>query len=224
MTPPFSTEQFLSVFRLYNTSIWPGQILLNALGILAIILCCRKNVDSVAISLFLAGLWLWTGIVYHIVFFSLINPAAFIFGGLCVVQGALFIYYGVVRRAISFAYRRDLKGMTGALLLVYALIVYPVIGYFLGHAYPYAPTFGAPCPATIFTFGLLLWTTSRVRGYLVTIPFLWTLVGSSAALHLGIREDIGLLISGVLGTALLTLPEGIWGRSRTSQSPDRTTE
>jgi len=221
MTPPFSTEQFLSVFGLYNNAIWPGQILLNALGILAIILCCRPNVNSVLISAFLAGLWFWTGIVYHIVFFSSITPAAFIFGGFCLLQGALFTYFGVIRHELSFGYRPGLKGITGAVLLVYALVVYPVLGYFLGHVYPYGPTFGAPCPATIFTFGLLLWTTSRVHGYLVTIPFIWSLVGSSAALNLGIREDIGLLISGILGTALLTLPDGLWGRSTGSQTAER---
>ena len=35
------------------------------------------------------------------------------------------------------------------------------------------------------------------------IPFLWSLVGTSAATQLGIREDWGLLVAGVSGTALL---------------------
>jgi len=84
-------------------------------------------------------------------------------------------------------------------------VIYPVLGYFLGHVYPNSPTFGAPCPSTIFTFGLLLWTTTRIRWYLLVIPCLWALVGSSAALTLGIYEDTGLLISAILGTAVLTM-------------------
>jgi hypothetical protein len=35
------------------------------------------------------------------------------------------------------------------------------------------------------------------------IPFLWSLLGFSAAVQLGIREDIGLLVAGLAGTGLL---------------------
>jgi hypothetical protein len=213
MSLPFTTEQFLNVFALYNNSIWPGQILLNILGILAIVLCFRANVPSVLISTLLAVLWIWTGVVYHIVFFSSINPAAFVFGGLFVVQGALFFFSGAVKREMTFGYRSNARVYTGALLLAYSLVVYPVLGYFLGHVYPNSPTFGAPCPTTIFTFGLLLWTTTRVRWYLIIIPALWALVGSTAALNLGIREDLGLLISGIVGTVLLSVRGGYAARS-----------
>ncbi len=85
------------------------------------------------------------------------------------------------------------------------MVIYPVLGHFLGHVYPNSPTFGAPCPTTIFTFGLLLWTTTRVRWYILVIPCLWAIVGSSAAISLGIREDTGLLVSGIVGTAVLTM-------------------
>ncbi|HTY60237.1 MAG TPA: DUF6064 family protein [Bacteroidota bacterium] len=205
MSLPFSLEQFLSVFALYNHSVWPAQILLNILGILAIVLSARSNVPSKSIAGFLGGLWIWTGAVYHIVFFSTINPAASVFGGLFIIQGMLFLYSGVIKTEISFGFRSTVKGYTGALLLAYGLVIYPVLGYFLGHVYPNSPTFGAPCPSTIFTFGLLLWTTTRIRWYLLVIPCLWALVGSSAALTLGIYEDTGLLISAILGTAVLTM-------------------
>lgn len=39
-------------------------------------------------------------------------------------------------------------GMTGSLLMLYAMMIYPALGYFLGHVYPKAPTFGVPCPTT----------------------------------------------------------------------------
>jgi hypothetical protein len=97
------------------------------------------------------------------------------------------------------------------------MVVYPVIGTLLGHAYPQSPVFGvAPCPTTIFTFGLLLWTTAKVPKYVLVIPLLWSLLGVTAAFTLGIREDTGLLVAGVVGTILLiwcdrgTSPEGRW--------------
>jgi hypothetical protein len=76
------------------------------------------------------------------------------------------------------------------------------------------PVFGvAPCPTTIFTFGILLWTTDRVPKYLLVIPLLWALVGTFAALSLGIPEDYALPVAALISLALL-----IW-RDRSHAAP-----
>ena len=203
MSLPFTVDQFLSVFAAYNSSIWPAQIPLNALGVVAIVLCFRQNVPSRLIAGILAALWLWTGVVYHWLFFSSINRAAYIFGGFCVLQALLFMYFGFFRQEPKFGFQRTIRGYAGALFIIYALLIYPILGYFLGHVYPQSPTFGAPCPTTIFTFGLLLWTATRVRWQLLLIPFVWALIGSTAAFTLGIREDLGLLAAGLIAGLLL---------------------
>lgn len=204
MTLPFTTEQFLQVFQIYNESVWPMQIVLFLLGIAAIYLVLQSRpASSRLISLVLAFLWLWMGVVYHLVFFTTINKAAYGFGILCIIQGLVFLYAGVIKPNLSFRYQPDLYGITGAIFLLYAMIIYPVLGYFLGHVYPQSPTFGLPCPTTIFTFGILLWTDRKVSISVMIIPFIWSLIGSSAAFRLGIREDTGLLIAGLLGISLL---------------------
>jgi hypothetical protein len=194
---------FLDVFVRYNTALWPAQIVLNAVAVACVALCFRAAVPSRFISTLLALLWIWTGLVYHILFFSTINPAAFIFGGMSICQGLLFLLEGSFRGRIAFGGPSGVRGTVGALCILYALLIYPVLGYALGHAYPAAPTFGAPCPTTIFTFGMFLWSVVRIRWYMVIMPFLWSLLGSSAAWTLGMREDFGLLIAGLAGTALL---------------------
>jgi hypothetical protein len=84
------------------------------------------------------------------------------------------------------------------------MLVYPLLGTLLGHGYPRSPSFGvAPCPTTIFSFGLLLLTSAKVPRSVLVIPFLWSLLGFTAALLLGVREDSGLLVAGVLSVALL---------------------
>jgi len=55
----------------------------------------------------------------------------------------------------------------------------------------------------IFTFGLLLLSERTLPKYLLVIPLLWSLLGASAAFSLGIREDIGLLATGLVGSAAL---------------------
>lgn len=65
-------------------------------------------------------------------------------------------------------------------------------------SYPGMPMFGiTPCPVTIFTFGLLLLTTARVAWWIFVIPFVWSVIGGSAALLLGVPQDWLLLVSGV---------------------------
>ena len=150
-------------------------------------------------------MWFWNGIAYHLLFFSPINKAAYGFGVLFVVQGLLFVWTGVFRKKLTFRYPQSgLFSTLGFMAIVYSMVVYPALGMLLGHTYPRAPMFGiAPCPTTIFTFGLLLWTVPKIPRYLVIIPLLWSVIGFGAALNFGIKEDIGLLISGVLAAALI---------------------
>jgi hypothetical protein len=202
---PFTIEQFLGVFEQYNQAIWPMHIVdyLLGLAILALTITKIRFADQI-ISVILAGFWVWMGIVYHIGYFRIINPAALGFGLLFLVQGGLWLYYGVVRPKLAFHIGMNPYAVIGLVLIGYAMLIYPLIGTLLGHGYPHSPSFGvAPCPTTIFTFGLLLMTTTRVPRLVLVIPFIWALIGFVAALSLGIREDIGLLVAGALCVALL---------------------
>ncbi|MBD3285662.1 hypothetical protein GF359_04315 [candidate division WOR-3 bacterium] len=207
MVIPFSTEQFLEVFKTYNLGIWPMQIIAYAIGLAAIIFAIRRTVFSDRlVSGLLAFLWIWTGIAYHIVFFSTINRIAYIFGGLFIVQGILFLIFGVFLPKVWYRFRLNFPSIVGVVFLLFAMVVYPVIGSLVGHGYPNSPWFGlTPCPLTIFTFGLLLWTDKKVPFYMYIIPFLWSLIGVLAAIKLGIFEDVGLLVAGVAGTIILLI-------------------
>jgi len=206
MEMPFTLEQFLDVFKKYNQAVFPMQAVFYLISLIAIDLTIKRYPKSdKTISIILAFFWLWMGIVYHLIFFSTINKAAYLFGALFILQGVLFFYFGVFRNKLSFKLGRniDVYEISGIILFIFALIVYPVIGYFFGHIYPSSPTFGLPCPTTIFTFGLLLLNIRKCPVIILIIPFLWSIVGFTAALQFGIFEDSGLLISGLIATSLL---------------------
>lgn len=212
---PFTTDQFLQVFEHYNVAVWPAQLVLLVIGLLAIYLAVQRKSDSSRfISLILALLWIWMGAIYHYSFFSVINRAAFVFAALFILQGAIFFTAGVVKNKLRFRLQRDVYGIAGGVLLAYALIVYPALGYCFGHRYPAAPTFGLPCPTTIFTFGMLLWTTRNVAVYVLLIPLVWSFIGFSAAISLGMTEDFGLLVAGAIGSVLLLLRSYLATNSR----------
>ena len=138
--------------------------------------------------------------------FSAINPAAWVFGIVFILQGVLFFVVGTLLDKLTFRFAPKPLPVIGAICILYAMVIYPVLGVCFGHIYPASPMFGvAPCPTTIFTIGILLWTTRRVPGYLLVIPFLWSLIGMSAAMSLRVPQDYGLVISVVCGTVLLVV-------------------
>jgi hypothetical protein len=178
MDLPFSLTDFLNVFKSYNQSIYPLQIVFYFIAFFCIYLLFTKNKNTTkVISIVLSFFWLWMGIVYHIVFFSAINKAAYFFGGFFIMQGIMFAGCGLIRKKLSFEYTKSTANNVGILLIGYALIIYPVLGTFLGHAYPYSPTFGLPCPTTIFTFGILLFTNKKMPWHLLIVPLLWSIIG-----------------------------------------------
>lgn len=202
MNLPFTADQFLNVFQRYNTAVWPLQFLFVGLALASAALAWTNyRYRTPAVLAWLAALWLWMGIVYHGVFFRVINPAAVWFATLFVVQGLLLLAHAAHgRRTVSPALTAG--GIAGLVFVAYALVVYPLIGYVLGHRYPQNPTFGLPCPTTIFTLGILLWL-KPLPASLFVIPVLWSVLGVSAALQLGILEDIGLLMAGLVSVVLI---------------------
>jgi len=201
---PFTQEQFLNVFSDYNLSIWPVQVILNILAVFSVFLIFKRYPFSDRmINSILSFLWMWMGIVYHMIFFSEINPAAYIFGILFIIQGIVFLFSGVIRNTLQYEISNSYLPAAGIIFILFALFIYPFFGLFLDHTYPANPTFGLPCPTTIFTFGILLFSGNKIPVYIFIIPLFWSLLGFSAALNLGIYEDTGLLAAGLTGTFLI---------------------
>jgi len=197
MDLPFDIRQFLEVFKSYNQAIWPSQLVFLLLALIAVfIIIWKPMVSGKIIPIILALLWLWGG-VYHLLFFPAINEAANIFGLLFILQGILFLRYGLLASQV-FELKKDVYGITAATLIAYALVAYPVIGLYAEHTYVYAPTFVLPCPTTIFTFGILVLSRRRLPLYMLLIPFAWAITGFAAALKLSIYEDTGVIISAIL--------------------------
>lgn len=201
---PFTAAEFHAVFRAYNLSVWPMQIVLLAVGLSCGVLLVRGGTHAGRIiSGVLALLWAWMAVAYHFAFFASINPAAIFFGSAFLVEATLILWYGVRAERLRFAVTRDRYGLAGTILIVFALVGYPILGFALGSRYPEAPTFGLPCPTTIFTLGFLLLARGSVAKLILVIPFLWSLLGTSAATSLGVAEDYSLLVAGVVTIGLV---------------------
>lgn len=218
MQLPFTAQQFINVFESYNAAIGILPALAYVLGAGAVFFTFRKAAwSSRAIALTLASFWAFTGIAYHLMSFSAINPAARIFGFAFVIEALLLAWVGL-RSKLVFAYRGDLRSNVGLTIVAWSMVGYPLVGALLGHGYPSGPVFAlTPCPLLLFTFGMFL-LSDRVPRYLIQVPVMWALVGTTAAFSLGIREDLTLALSAAIFIAL-TVRSALARRAARRQSP-----
>lgn len=196
---PFSHAQFLEVFAKYNLAVWPSQILVYVLaaGMLGALALHRPQWRDRVVAGGLVLMWIWTGIAYHWLQFTAINKAAWVFGALFVLQGFLFAHAGATSKLQFGASETGFSRWLGWALVVYASVLYPLLGMAFGPGYPAMPMFGiTPCPVTIFTFGFLLLSSSKVPRRLLVVPVLWSLIGGSAAFLLDVPQDWLLVLSG----------------------------
>jgi hypothetical protein len=203
MRPPFGVEEFFNIFRDYNYAVWPAQMLLWVLAFIAVLLIHRgRSESSRLISWILALFWAWAAVAYHFKHFASLNRAAWLFGTLFIGQSLLFAYYGGLRGKLRFSLQDGIRGVTGFILILYSLVLYPLAGYIAGHGFIDSPTFGVPCPTTIYTIGIIFFLQRPFPRILLPIPVLWAAIGGSAAVFLGVLQDYGLIIAGAAAIAL----------------------
>jgi hypothetical protein len=215
MTLPFTRDEFFDVFAVYNQRLWPFALalwLLTAYTLVRLIRA-RSSGEPWWIPELLAIHWAWAGLAYHAAFFSSINPAAWVFSALFVLEAGLLLWYGVVRGPLQLSHGPLLQRLLSWGLIAYALL-YPAIVRAEGHAFPRLPTFGVPCPTTILTIGFLLAAGRSLPRVVAVIPLIWAFIAGSSAFLLGVRADLMLLAAGIALAFAMIWPKGAWLRAR----------
>jgi hypothetical protein len=206
MDIPFTTEQFFEIIEKYNLAVFPAQLIVILLGIISVILLhSSSELRNMFIGGFLGFLWIWIGIAYHLIYFTEINKAAYLFGGLFVLQGISFLAETFIRKKLEFEFNGRVIDYMGYFLIFFSIAIYPMLIYFLENSIETTITLGLPCPSTILTFGFLILTKPKVSKYLIIIPALWTIVGTSAAFNFGVYPDYLMAISALVAILYLIM-------------------
>ena len=192
---PFTEPEFLGIFAAYNSALWPVAVALWLATLGFSVELLRGRARPVALSALAVVHWAWSAVAYHAFFFTRINPAAWIFALLFVAQTFAFAWFGMARGRLKFDWGRTPRHMLAGLFLVYALL-YPALVLLSGHVLPRAPAFAVPCPTTLFTAGLLFTGVPPVPRWLFVVPVVWSLIGGSAAVSLGMTPDLMLFVAG----------------------------
>jgi len=177
----FSPRTYYRLFELYNLELWPLQLLAIALG-LAVLVLTRRGGERAgrAIAAILVLCWLWVAWGFHWQRYASINLAAGYFALTFVVQAALLLWLGVLRGRLAPAPTTRLQQRAGLVLLLFALLIFPLIGPLLGRSWTQAEVFGmAPDPTALATLGVLLLAGGRPAWGLWPIPVAWCLVSGT---------------------------------------------
>lgn len=211
MALPFTESAFLDLFGLYNQALWPVVAAAWLVSLAVVVRAWRNPGAGSSVLILLAAHWLWSGVVYHGLYFRTINPAAVVFAFLFVAQAGVFVW-AARSPSVRFHFDRSLRAHLGLALVGYGFL-YPFLSVLFGLEYPRLPLFAVPCPTTLITTGLLL-ASSGVPRAVSLVPILWAAIGGSAAVLLGIRADLALLVAGALLVLDTIAPQVLTARDR----------
>lgn len=208
MQTPFTVMDFFEILREYNLGVYPMHWVLLGLAVVVVGLQLTRGGARHRLSVLILGFfWVWMALVFHLKYFTIINPAAKLFAALFIVQAVLLVWKGVVRKELRFGYPGGPRFYAGMILILYALAAYPLLGRFFGHQFPASPTFGLPCPTTIFTVGIFYLLLVPFPRLVLIVPIIWSAIGSAAVFQYAVYEDLGLLAAGVAAIVLLFVPQ-----------------
>jgi hypothetical protein len=200
-------DELLALFADYNPAIWPLQAVAYVAAAVALVLIAMRpsrTTDRLVVG-FLAALWLFIGVVFQGKYVRDIDATlSVVYAAIFIGQALALVFVGVIGDRVAFRVERTPAAIIGASAIAYSLVVYPLLGVAFGHPWPEAPLFGAaPCPTTIFTFGLFLLVRPRFPKVLLVVPLIWAVLATPAAVGRGVYEDVALLAVAVLATAVL---------------------
>ena len=207
MRLPFTESQFLALYGAYNTALWPATLALWIVTCAFVIQLARGRARAGPLCALAAVHWLWSGLVYHAIFFTRINTAAWLFALLFLGQAFAFVAYGIMQSRVTFTLTRTPRHALASLFMIYSLL-YPGLVAIAGHPFPRGPAFAVPCPTALFTAGLLLAAEPPVPRWLFVVPIAWSVIGGTAAFSLGVIPDL-MLFAAAVCLALYALMPGM---------------
>jgi hypothetical protein len=195
----FSPRTYYRLFELYNLAIWPAQILAIALGLAILALLRRGDAwQGRAVVAILAVCWLWVAWAYLLVRYDTINWAARYFAAAFAIEALLLIWTGLFRNRLLLRPARDLAGLAGLCIFLFALLVQPMVGPLAGREWVQAEIFGvAPDPTVIATLGVLL-MADRSLWELYLIPLIWCAVSGATLWTMQSSDALVMPFVGVL--------------------------
>ena len=199
-----NTIAFWDHIAAYNVATWPVQAIMMAASVYLTYRVFTEpgSKTDAWMKAFLAFCFAWNCIVFFLIFVR--NPISMFTGvPLFIIVSILFVVDIFVKK-IHFKLPSG-KWMRGFTFVWIALtILYPLLGWPLGHTWPQVllPLF--PCPLTVFAIAMITAAVPNVdkKAFVALLP--WALLGLPKCFGaLDCYEDCVLFASGVYGLIVL---------------------
>jgi hypothetical protein len=195
-----STEEFWTRVGFYNQMTWPLQLALVVVaGVLTYLVFTRPGpkVDR-WMKGFLAFTFLWNGVVLFLFFLK--NPLSMFTGTPLFIIVAVLFVADIFTQKTHFHFPEARWRQVLTILWILLVLLYPVIGWALGHTFPQVlfPMF--PCPLTVFALALVAAAAPQVDKKVFIFLLPWALMGLPKCFGaLDCYEDCILFAAGVYG-------------------------
>jgi hypothetical protein len=200
----FSPRTYYRLFAIYNEAVWPVHLLAAGLAI-AILWLVRRSTRwrSRAVNTILAACWLWVAVAYLLERYDSINWAARYFAIGFLFQAVLLFGLGAVLGRLTLLPLSSVFARLGLGIFIFAVVVQPLIGPFMGRPWLQAELFGlAPDPTGVAALGLVLMMRGRAAWLLMIVPLLWCAISGAT---LWAMEAPDALVLPVIGLVVLVL-------------------
>ena len=131
----------------------------------------RKRFADAAICALLAGLW-------AVLALRIADGSLFRF--LAIAEAVLLFLLGVTGK-IRFEARNGSWAVTGSVILVYALLIFPALRLIGWNDVILGEQLASSFPVLLFTCGVLFFAPGEATGLLLVVPFCWALLGGPEA-------------------------------------------
>lgn len=169
----FSERTYDRLIELYNADLWPAHVGTLALGVALLTLPRAAGAARVRVSLaLLAAVWLIVAWQFHYRRYATINWTAEYYAIVFAFEAIVLAVAAMrVRRAADMPVS-DVRMWTARVLLLAAVVAYPLLPLVAGRDWRHAEVFGlAPEPTAIGTLGALLLLRARLA--VAALPLAW---------------------------------------------------
>ena len=177
----FSSHTYYRLIELYNTAIWPLQIIAIIIGCTVLVLVWRRpHWHGKAITIILALSWLWIAWSFHWQRFANIHWVASYFALGFIIQALLLIWVGVIKNHMTINLDNIASQFTGLGILGFAIAIQPFIMMLTGNIWKQVELFAlTPDPTVTASIGVLLLTDIRKHWWLTIIPLVWCVISAA---------------------------------------------
>jgi hypothetical protein len=205
MVLPFTSRIFYSFISRYNAELWPAQLGVLALALVAVAMVFRPGIfggragrlSGRIAGLLIAAAWARVGYDFYWLEFARMNFVAPVYAPLFGLQALLLLVTMSALGNVGFAARTGAPGKAGRVLIALALIGWPAADAILGPGIAAARLPGlAPGPTVLMTLGVLLCAENRAPYHLAIIPVLWCLATIATGFSLAMWQDVIFALAG----------------------------